>query len=59
MDVLDVGKGVVCTKVFERGDFVLCNFNGLLLDVDETSAHVKRCEVTLSYDTSYLFMFKC
>ena len=40
-----------------RGDFVLCNFNGLLLDGDETLAHVKRCEVTLSYDTSYLF--KC
>ena len=43
-------------QVFERGA-LLCN--GLLLEGVGTSAHAKRCEANLSYDTSYLYMFKC
>ena len=50
-----MGKGVVYTKVFERE---LCCYNCLLLEGDEASEHVKRCEANLSYDTSYLYMFK-
>ena len=55
-DLPDVGKWVVCTKVFEKGA-LLCN--GLLLEGVGTLAHAKRCEANLSYDTSYLYMFKC
>ena len=43
-------------QVFESGA-LLCN--GLLLEGVGTSAHAKRCEANLSYDTSYLYMFKC
>ena len=44
-----VGKGVVCTKVFERGA-LLCDYIGLLLEGDKASPYS---------DTSYLFKFKC
>ena len=53
-----MGKGVVCTKVFQRVD-LLCDYNGLLLEGDEASAYLKRSEMMQYCDTSYLFKFKC
>ena len=36
-----------------------CDYNGLLLEGDEASAHVRRSEADNTYDTSYMYMFKC
>ena len=44
VDVPGLGKGVVCTKVFQRGD-LLCDYNGLLLEGDNVSAYLKRSEM--------------
>ena len=38
---------------------LLCDYNGLLLEGDEASAHVRRSEADNTYDTSYMYMFKC
>ena len=46
-------KGSFVPKSSRRGA-LLCDYNGLLLEGDEASAHLKRCEANLSYDTSYL-----
>ena len=57
VDVPGLGKGVACTKFFEGA--LLCDFNDLLLEGDEASAHVRRSEADNTYDTSYMYMFKC
>ena len=46
-DIPDVGKGVVCTKVLQRGN-LLCDYNSLLLEGDNASAYLKRSRNWLS-----------
>ena len=43
-------KGSFVPTSSRRGA-LLCDYNGLLLKGDEASAHLKRCEANLSYDT--------